>query len=167
MKVKNIFFYIFLILLVAINVFILVEGATGGNDSASQSMGFTQMFIDLVKRIDPNSPIVKNPEITHSVIRKLVGHFGLFGLSGIILIVDFLLANDIYLAKKSDIVLISLVFGFGIALLSEVLQYFAPGRFMAFTDVLIDYAGFILFGGLTFLIGYLIYRHKNKKEIKE
>ena len=166
MKTRRILCYIFLVLSVAINVFIVVEGGINGDNSASQSFSFTQMFIDLVKKIDPNSPIVQNPEITHSVIRKLVGHFGLFGVSGILTTTMLSLIDDAYKDKKLQIVISSAFIGLFVAFLSELMQLFTPGRYMSFIDVLIDYSGYILFGGLTFLIFYLAYHHKKKKEVE-
>ena len=160
MKTKDIFCYILFTLSVAINIFIVVEGAVSGNESASQSFGFTQAFINVVKSIDPNSPIVTNPEITHSVIRKLVGHFGLFGLSGILTTSALCLIRDGLLNRKVEIIIASLTMGVFIAFLSELMQLFTPGRYFSVIDVLIDLSGYICFGGITFLIFFLVYRRK-------
>ncbi len=164
MRVKQVLFYIFLALYIAINTFIIVEAAMVDTASASQSMGFTQAFIDFVRMIDPNSPIVTDPETTHSVIRKLVGHFGLFGVSGIITLVDLLLINDSYSWKKKFVIIFFFASGLVFAFASELVQLFTPGRAFAITDVLIDYSGYLLFGGITFLIYFLIQRKKKKKE---
>ena len=163
MKKRQIAFFIFLILSLAINVFIIIEGATGVEGSAAQSMGFTQAFIDFVAKIDPNSPIVTNPELTHKVIRKLVGHFLFFGLSGILTTLSFVLIND-SMKKKVEIIIMCLLTGLLVAFTSELVQLIAPGRFFAFTDVLIDYSGYVLFGAIVFIVSILIYRHKLKKE---
>ena len=163
MKKNTILFYIFLVLAVAINVFIIVEGATAGDRSASQSFGFTQMFIDFVKTFAPDSPIVTDPDTTHAVIRKLVGHFGLFGVSGIITTVDFLLVKEALVNKKRIVIIGSLSVGLIVAFISELAQLFTPGRYFSMIDVLIDFSGYLLFGGITFTIFYLVYRHKEKK----
>lgn len=163
MKSKQILFYIFLSLSILINAFIIVEGALAANESANQSFGLTQMFIDFVKSFAPDSPIVTNPDVTHAVIRKLVGHFGLFGVSGVFTTLTFVFANDALEKRKKDIIICSLISGLIIAFISETLQLFAPGRAFAITDVLIDYAGYILFGGIAFLISLLIYRKKRKE----
>lgn len=162
MKTRKILFYIFLALSVAVNIFIVIEGATSGSESESQSFGFTAWFIDVVRNIDPESGIVQNPETTHAVIRKLVGHFGLFGLSGILSTLMFLFIND-SMTRKIQIIICTSMYGFFFALVSELAQYFTPGRYMSFIDVLIDFSGYILFSGLTFLIYYFIYKHKEKK----
>ena len=94
MKKTTIAFYIFLVLSIAVNVFIIVEGGIGGEGSANQSFSITQIFIDFVKNINPNSPIVTDPDTTHYVIRKLVGHFGLFGVSGILTTTTYCLINE-------------------------------------------------------------------------
>ena len=163
MKTRDVLFYIFLTLMVAVDVFIIVEGGVNGSNSASQSVGFTQWFINLVNSINPNSPIVTNPEMTHTVIRKLVGHFGLFGVSGILTVVTLSMIDEAYLNKKVQIIISSLTLGLTVAIISELMQLFTPGRYMSFIDVLIDYSGFILFGGLTFLIFYLVNYKKEKK----
>ena len=163
MKSHKILFTIFLILTVAINVFIIVEGFIGGDGSASQSFSFTEMFIEIVKAIDPESEIVKNPEATHAVIRKLVGHFALFGLSGIFTVLTFVFTEEGLTTRKIETIYVSLTLGFSVALTSELAQLVTPGRFMSFGDVGIDFAGFLTFGGLTYLISYLI-KNRKKKE---
>lgn len=164
MDKRKVLFYVFLVLSIAINVFIVVEGAVGGNESASQSAGLTQAFIEFVRKINPNSPIVTDPETTHAVIRKLVGHFGLFGVSGIITTIYFLLMKDALANKKKKVIVFSLATGLTVAFISELVQYYTPGRWFSLTDVGIDFSGYVLFGGITFLIFYLVYRHKEKKE---
>ena len=164
MKKRIIPFYIFLFLTIASNIFILVEGAIGGEGSAAQSVGLTQAFIDFIASFDSNSPIVLNPELTHTVIRKLVGHFGLFGVTGVFTILAMLFTEEGIEKRKIQTIVLSLPFGFSVALFSELEQLFTPGRFFTFNDVLIDFSGYILLGGITFLIFYLIYRHNCKKE---
>ena len=152
MKVKLVFFYILMVLFIATDVFIFIEAGTDASGSSNQSMGITQMLVDFVRLFDPNSEFVTNPDFAHHVVRKLVGHFGLFGVSGILTTADLMLIDD-GLSNKITV-----------AIFSEVLQSFTPGRAFAFADIGIDLAGYILFGGITLLIGLLIHRHKEKKE---
>lgn len=156
--------YLFLIISTMINVFIIVEGFIGGSDSASQSFSITNLFIEFVKLFDPNSPIVTDPVTTHAVMRKLVGHYGLFGLSGLFTTLTLIFINDGMSLHKKEILIISLFCGVSLAFLSELAQLLTPGRYMSVIDMLIDLAGYISFGGIAFLIAYLSYRKKMKKQ---
>ena len=164
MKVKLVFFYILMVLFIATDVFIFIEAGTDASGSSNQSMGITQMLVDFVRLFDPNSEFVTNPDFAHHVVRKLVGHFGLFGVSGILTTADLMLIDEGLSNKKVQIIISSLGAGITVAIFSEVLQSFTPGRAFAFADIGIDFAGYILFGGITLLIGLLIHRHKEKKE---
>lgn len=162
MKKRNIIFTIFLLLSLAINTFIVFEGATNGNDSSSQSFGVTNWVLDVIGKIDPNSWMVLDRDAAHALIRKLIGHFALFGLSGIISTLMFVFINN-PLKKKIQIVISNMMYGFYFALVSELVQHFTPGRYMSFVDVMIDFSGYVLFGGITFIIYLLIANHKAKK----
>jgi len=162
MKKRNILFVVFLLLSLAINAFIVFEGATNGNDSSSQSFGVTNWVVDVIGKIDSNSWMVLDRDAAHALIRKLIGHFALFGVSGIFSTLMFLFIND-SLKKKTQIVISSMMYGFFFAFISELAQYFTPGRYMSFLDVMIDFSGYVLFGGITFIIYLLIANHKSKK----
>ena len=163
MKAKKVLFYIFVVLAIAINVLIIVEAAIGGSKSAGQSMGVAQFIIDLAKKIDPNSPIVLNPETTHIVVRKLVGHFGLFGASGLFTTIAMLLFKDVRYDKKMVVFAISEGFGLVLAVISELIQLVTPGRYFSIGDVFIDYSGYIVFSMIVFFSFYIIYRDKERK----
>ena len=164
MKKRQILFYIFLVLSIAINVFIIVEGAIDAEGSSSQSFGITQIVINIFKAIAPNSRIATDPDFAHHLVRKLVGHFGLFGVSGILTTLTFIFGHTDFDKMKIRIVINSSVLGLSVAFISELLQLTAPGRAFAVTDVLIDFSGYVLFGGTTFLIYYLVHKHKSKNE---
>ena len=158
MKTRNILFYIFLILMVAVDVFIIVEGGINGTNSASQSAGITQWIVSIIEKINPSSRFVTDPEWAHMVIRKLVGHFGLFGVSGIFTVVTLSMLDNAYINKKIEIMVSALAIGLSVAFISEMMQFITPGRYMSIIDVLIDYSGFVLFGGITYLIFFLVNR---------
>ena len=164
MKKRQFLFYIFLVLSIAINVFIIVEGAIDAEGSSSQSFGITQIVINIFKAIAPNSRIATDPDFAHHLVRKLVGHFGLFGVSGILTTLTFIFGHTDFDKMKIRIVINSSVLGLSVAFISELLQLTAPGRAFAVTDVLIDFSGYVLFGGTTFLIYYLVHKHKSKNE---
>ena len=58
----------------------------------------------------------------------------------------------------------ALAIGLSVAFISEAMQFVTPGRYMSIIDVLIDYSGFVLFGGITYLIFFLVNRKKEERE---
>ena len=162
MKARKILFYIFASIALAINVLIRVESCIGGEGSAAQSMSVSESIAQAIENMFPNANI--DHAAFHSAIRKIVGHFLLFGLSGIFTCLAFMM-ND-FLMNKFMWKNIFFIAGVGllIAVISELIQYFTPGRYGALMDILIDYSGYILFGGLTYLITFLILRKTKNKE---
>lgn len=160
MKLKRVIFYLFVVLAVITDVLIIVEAAIGGSNSSGQSLGVTQLIIDIVKIFDPNSPIVLNPDVTHAVVRKLVGHFGLFGASGLFTTIAMLLYKDVRYDKKMVVFAISEGSGLLLAFISELIQLVTPGRFFSIGDVFIDYSGYIIFSMIVFFSFFTVYRNK-------
>lgn len=164
MKARKILFYIFASIAIAINVLIIVESCIGGEGSAAQSISVSESIANAIESMFPNANI--DHAAFHSAIRKIVGHFLLFGLSGIFTCLTFMM-NDFLMNKfKWKNILFIASIGLLIAVVSELIQYFTPGRYGALLDILIDYAGYILFGGLTYLITFLILRKTKNKDIK-
>ena len=161
MKARKILFFVFLTFAVAINVLIIVESCIGGENSAAQSFSFSEAIANFIESIFPGAIIDHNA--FHSAMRKLVGHFLLFGLSGIFTTLTFVM-NDYLMDKlKWKNIPIILSIGLFVALVSEFIQYFVPDRYGTLTDILIDYSGYILFSGIVYLIYVLVINHKNKK----
>ena len=161
MKIRKVLFYIFLTLAVAVNVLIIVESCIGGEGSAAQSFSFSEAIANMIESIFPGA--IKDHEAFHSAIRKLVGHFLLFGLSGTFTALTFV-TNDFMMNKfKWKNIIFILSIGLVIALTSELIQYFVPGRYGVLTDVLIDYSGYLIFAGIVYMIYTLIILNKNKQ----
>ena len=159
MKARKILFYIFLILSIATNVLIIVESSIGGSGSASQSASLSDWFMKILEAIGIS---ITDVETFRYVFRKLIGHFLLFGLSGLFAALS-LIMNDYLMNKfKWNNMLFCLGLGVIIAIISELIQAFVPGRYGTFTDVFIDLAGYIGFAGIVYLIYYLVKR-KSKK----
>lgn len=150
---------LFIVLSLTTDVFIIIESAMEGNASGIQSSGVTQFLVNIILSINPNSHINDDPELLHSIIRKLVGHFLLFGVSGFLTTIPFFFSNS-FIEKKVDIIVITLLKGFTLASITELIQHFIPNRYGSFTDILIDFSGFLLFSFLTYI---LIYINKKKK----
>lgn len=116
--------------------------------------------------------IVKKPLITDiqsftSFIRKALGHFGVFFILGIFSLFTYAL----FFKKRQWLYSIPIHFasGYFIAVLSEFIQLYVPGRGGAYKDVMIDYSGylistfFIIFIYLLiFTCKYFIQKKKNK-----
>ena len=102
-------------------------------------------------------------------IRKLIGHYGAFLFMSIFATLTGMLY---YIRKEWKIfwikVIIILTFGFLFAILTELIQLSVPGRYGAFTDVFIDYSGYLTSSIIILIIFYVYYfKHINKKIIEE
>ena len=99
----------------------------------------------------------------HSAVRKFVGHFSLFlvtAVAGFIFFYTYF--ND---RKKWWIVLlITQVLGFAIAGFSELIQLYVPTRSGMWSDVFIDFSGYVAGSVLTMLTFFLIEYIVKKKQ---
>ena len=167
MKTRRVLHIVFAALAIAIDVFLIVEAAMNGSQSSMQSEGFTQMLINLIKVIDPNSPLLNDLGLFHSVVRKVFGHFLSFGASGLFTTLSLLMLPKSTEEKKLKTIIISLSLGLFLSLLTECIQLFTAERAGQFTDVIIDFSGFLLFSSLIYLLFYFIFKNKNKKKVEE
>lgn len=156
MKARKILFIIFAVIAIAINVLIIVLSAADGERSGSQSLGFTRMIVNLINTMFPNSPITQDQDHLHHVVRKLFGHFLLFGVSGLFTTLTLIFVDDIMKNRKIETIVFTLTIGLTIATISECIQLFTPGRAGAILDILIDFSGYLLFTIIIFFILFLI-----------
>ncbi len=155
-------------LAVIVNAFIIVQSCLNGARSTESSGFVVNLLKSIINGISPNAINDGNIETFSGVIRKLVGHFGLFLVSGLLTSSAlYLWIKELSWYKNYLFLCISLGFGFLLAGLTEIIQLFVPNRSGQFTDVLIDFSGYILGLGIIVLIAFLVYRHNKKKEIKE
>ena len=99
----------------------------------------------------------------HSLIRKLVGHYGCFLVTAIFgILTCFLFFFDDKKGKYWSTAIFLLV-GLILAILSEVLQIFTSDRGPAASDVMIDFAGYLTGYILSYII-YLIIRKKKRNK---
>ena len=150
-------------LAVVVNAFIIMQSCLNGFLSSRSSGMAVNLFKGIINGISPNAINDGNIDTFTHVIRKLIGHFGLFVISGLTT------STSIYLWFKPQkwnklyrFCYVSLLFGFFLASLTEFIQTFIPNRSGEFTDVLIDFSGFLLGFSLILLIIYLFYRHKRR-----
>lgn len=138
---------------VAINLFILINAFINGEVSASESNSVAHTAADVINTVKPETITPKNfPSFAFS-LRKLVGHFGLFALSG------GFTSWSLYLFIKDTKVgyflwqlLIGLGYGLLLAVVTELAQLFVEGRSGTFADVGIDFGGYFIGVFLVFLI---------------
>ncbi len=141
-----------------VTIFIIVNSCMNGNQSGASSSRLADLCKNIINFFKHDLINDTNYETFHSVIRKLVGHFGLFMMDAIFLSWSLYLFD---MKKWWYKIIISLSFGLFIALISEFTQIFVPGRVGSYLDILIDYSGYILGFSVIFLVGYIKYR-KNK-----
>lgn len=153
-------------LAIIVNAYIILQSCLNANDSTNQSGFVFNIIKTILNAIHPNTINDGNASWWHGFIRKLVGHFGLFMVDGLITSwALYYLLEDITITKKWwKKIIVSAAFGLFVASLTEMIQLVVPGRAGDIKDVLIDYAGYILGLGIIVLIYFLIYRHRLKKE---
>ena len=136
--------WIIIVLALAINVFIIVNSCMNAHQSTKESSFVVDMLTSVINGIKPGTINDENISSFSGVIRKLIGHFGLFLVSGVFttLSVKFIYYD---LKKKYWIfVIISSSFGLFLAILTELIQLFVPGRSGEFRDVMIDFGGYAI-----------------------
>ena len=138
---------------VAINLFILINAFINGEVSAKESNTIAHTTADVINTVKPETITPDNFDRFALDLRKAVGHFGLFALSGGFsswALYLFLKDTKVgYFAWQS---LMTLGFGFVLAMISEFVQIFVEGRTGAWTDVGIDFSGYFIGFSLVFLI---------------
>lgn len=107
--------------------------------------------------------VINNPYL---IAAKFCGHFCGFFLSGLLIMITLIQFKDLKFRYKAIISVSLAVF---LPALVEVIQMLEPGRFGGISelyDALCGCAGFLAASALTYLVYYLIRRHKEKKAIK-
>lgn len=151
--------WILFALAILLNAFIIINSCMNGNQSSAESGRVTNIIKNIINFFIHNAINDSNYEAFHGVIRKLVGHFGLFLLDGVIVSWDI----HFLIQKKWWIkLIITLSFGLLIAILTEAIQLAVPGRAGSALDILIDYSGYIIGAGIILLIFLGINRHKKE-----
>ena len=155
---------VFSVIALAINVFIIVHSCLDASVSTEASSGVTEVVEEIINDIKPGTINETNYNDFASFIRKAFGHFGLFLISGFFTsLALFLIINPFNNKKYYRIILIALSSGLLLALLTETIQLYVPGRSGELTDVLIDFGGYLLGFSVIFLILFFIIRHINKQ----
>ena len=153
MKKYNFLKWFILSIAVAINLFILINAFITGEASAKESNTIAHTAADVINTVKPNTITPKNFPTFAFNLRKAVGHFGLFALSG------GFTSWALYLFIKNTkvkwfVYQLSMTLGYGLLLASitELTQIFVDGRTGTFADIGIDFGGYFLGVFLVFLI---------------
>lgn len=144
-KVSIIIKYVILAIAIAINVFILVNAFIEGQKSSEISGHATEVAANIINEAIPNTITEVSMPSFRQFFRKFAGHFCLFGLSGIFSSISFyLFLKDIHGIPHWTIHIMSGVFGFVVAIISELAQIVTDGRTGSMRDVAIDSTGYLL-----------------------
>ena len=156
------------VLAIAINIFIIVHSCLNASQSTEASSGVADLIKNIVNTIVPGTITPENYGSFTNVIRKLIGHFGLFAVSGLLSsLAIYLVFNPMKWSKYYLLIIMSLGFGLLMGITTELIQLNVPGRSGEFRDVLIDFSGYLLGFLIIFLILFLVIRHINKKQSKD
>ena len=155
------------VLALAINAYIVMHSCLDAIRSSQASQVVVDVSEDAINTISPGTITEANHETFASFIRKAFGHFGLFVISGLLSpLAIYLVINPLKWSKHYLNVIIGLSFGLMIAAITEIIQLNVPGRSGEFTDVLIDFSGYLVGALIVGLILFLILR-RQKCKIKE
>lgn len=134
------------------------KGKTNCLITCASSDGTKKIYNVLINIVNPPKSSF------YMLIRKGIGHFGSF-------LVLSLIACGVclyFVKNKSIFIIISLLVGFSIAGVTEIIQLYVEGRTGAFSDVMIDFSGYLIGTVISFGIVYLIilikFLKKRKKE---
>jgi VanZ family protein len=147
---------IYLSLFVIITLVIFVFAGLSGDISSSQS-GWVADILNSVLRFFSINLSGEQFDIFALVVRKVLGHFLIFlldGVFGYLALLKLLKINRVWLGLS-----IATAAMFGVAGISELIQYFTSGRSANWGDVGIDVAGALI--GI--LIVFLISSSANEK----
>ena len=155
------------VLALAINAYIIMHSCLDAVKSTQASNSVVEVAEETINTISPGTITEATHESCASFIRKAFGHFGLFVISGLLSpLAIYLVINPFKWSKHYLNVIIGLSFGLMIAAITEIIQLNVPGRSGEFTDVLIDFSGYLVGALIVGLILFLILR-RQKCKIKE
>lgn len=162
-KTKSLYlFRIFLLLSIILNAFILINAFIPGDDSAVASFWVADIFAKIINFLKADTINSGNIESFTYVIRKLIGHLGLFLIDGSFVGLTFYIYS---LRHKNPNFWFSTLYifltGVFVASFSEMIQIFIPGRVGSINDFLIDLGGYLLALIVLFLI-FLLKQSKKK-----
>ena len=130
--------YIYLTIYILIITLIFIYALRDATESSSDSGRITKILLSLLETFNLENII--NVNTLSMLVRKLIGHFGLFFVCGFFGVNTFI--N--FITNKKYSIILNLITGLLIAIISELLQLIPVGRSCQISDMLIDYSGYLL-----------------------
>lgn len=130
--------YIYLTIYILIITLIFIYALRDATESSSDSGRITKILLSLLETFNLENII--NVNTLSMLVRKLIGHFGLFFVCGFFGVNTFI--N--FITNKKYSIILNLITGLLIAIISELLQLIPVGRLCQISDMLIDYSGYLL-----------------------
>ena len=156
MKKRQIVKWVMFGLALATNIFILVNGFIVGEISSVESGNTAKFIASIINFFVHDAINSSNFDTFASVIRKLVGHFGLFAVDAVFsTLAIYYFSIDKKWYKFYWLFAMSLGLGLLVAMLSELAQIMTPDRYGSWVDVGIDFGGYCLGFGVVILILFL------------
>ena len=164
-KKELILFIIVTALAVLINGYIIMHSCFNASMSSSSSGRVVNLLKAIINVFHKDTINENNIGTFSHIVRKLIGHFGLFAVSGLFTTwFLYLLLKKHPLFRVDAFPFATLFIGLFLASLTEFIQLFVPGRSGESKDVLIDFLGYCL-GFLIIFIIVLIIRRKNHRSV--
>ena len=154
-------------LAVLFNAFIIMQSCLDGLRSSASSGLVVNLLKAIINGIHKDAINEANIDTFTYVIRKLIGHFGFFLISGVLTSLSIHMVSK-YLKQYRYYmgIIFSLSLGLFLSGLTELIQIFIPDRSGEVVDVHIDFGGYALGTGILILILFLIIRHQKQKSEK-
>ena len=142
-KKKNVLYLILYILSILVVYFSSLQS---GHVSADESSWITNFFFQFITSLDCLK-IDIDYDVLHSIVRKVLGHYGWFFVIGVFGALTF-----ISFMNHKKRVWITLVIGAFVAITAELMQFFAVNRGPMASDMLINFSGYFTSTLLCFTI---------------
>ena len=158
---------ILLALMAIFDAVLIYEAANPGEMSSGKSTAIGTVVAETINNIAASFG-EKQPPITDmnsflAFFRKLVGHYGAFLLLGIPSSFFFLIGfNNKSLMWSAPV---NFVHGLFMAALTEFIQLFTPGRFGAWSDIGIDFAGYCTSSVIISIVFVAIYLTRGRQTL--
>ena len=160
MKVKNFLLsslkYVYAICFLITMVIIFIKAGESGEVSATQSSNLADY---LQNNFKPIENLAQKSEDFPTLVRKFIGHYGLFALNGFFAYLTY------FSFSKTSVhaICFSALTAILISTVSELIQGSVEGRFASLTDGILNVQGFVSGCGISILLTYL--SSKKRSEI--
>ena len=159
---------ILLALVIIFDAVLIYEAANPGEMSSGKSTAIGTAVAEAINNIaisfGEEHPPITDMNSFLAFFRKLVGHYGAFLLLGIPSSFFFLVGFNNKSLKWS--IPLNFVHGLFMAALTEFIQLFTPGRFGAWSDIGIDFAGYCTSSIIISIVFVIIYLTRGRQKLQ-